>query len=190
MNRAMRRAEKKNKGKQYTSPEMRKAVGACALFSQLAMCRPHDAGPIPGDGSDLASYAIQVRTRSINNVHAALLRLTEGTSEQIDDAMILSEAMGVSVIRAIEIAGPDAKTNPVLHALHEGQKSLQNIVNRHEKWKKWEMIEAERENIALAIEWYVDIITNSTPQQMESAMGTRLRMRELAKQGKIPTEQH
>lgn len=177
----MRRAEKKQ-GKAKPSKIMKDALGACALFAQLAMCRPYDAGPIPGDGSSLADYAQQVRTRSINNVRAAMLRLTEGLTDQIDDVMILSEAFGVSSIRAIEIAGPDANTNPVLQALHDGQRALQAVVKRHGKWEKWEMLELEHDAVSLGIEWYVDIITNSTPQQMEGAMKTRLRMRELANQ--------
>lgn len=181
MNRAMRRAEKKQRS-QKPSKLMRDAVGACALFSQLAMCRPHDAGPIPGDGSNLSDYALQVRTRSINNVQAAMLRLTERSTDQIDDVMILSEALGVSSIRAIEIAGPDESTNPVLKALHDGQRALHSVVKRHGKWEKWEMLELEHDAVSLGIEWYVDIITNSTPQQMEGAMKTRLRMRELANQ--------
>ena len=186
MNRAMRRASEKQ-GKAKPSKIMKDALSACALFAQLAMCRPYDAGPIPGDGSSLADYAKQVRTRSINNVRAAMLRLTDGVTDQIDDVMILSEAFGVSSIRAIEIAGPDANTNPVLQALHDGQRALQAVVKRHGKWEKWEMLGPEREDIALGIEWYVDIMMNSTPQQMEDAMQTRLRMHELAKQGRLAT---
>ncbi|MEG0922007.1 MAG: hypothetical protein RSD57_12375 [Comamonas sp.] len=182
MNRAQRRAEAKAAKKKTVHTVIKAAQGACALFAQLAMCRPHDAGPIPGDGSNLSDYALQVRTRSINNVQAAMLRLTERSTDQIDDVMILSEALGVSSIRAIEIAGPDESTNPVLKALHDGQRALHSVVKRHGKWGEWEMLELEHDAVSLGIEWYVDIITNSTPQQMEGAMKTRLRMRELANQ--------
>ena len=180
MNRAMRRAEKKQ-GKAKPSKIVKAAVGACSFFAQLAMCRPQDAGPIPGDGSNLADYAVQVRTRSINNVRAAILRLTEGVTDKVDDAMILAEAFGVSTIRAIEIAGPDANTNPVLQALYDGQRALQAVVKRHGAWQKWEMLGPEREAVDLGVEWYVDLMLNSTPQQMEDAFQTHYRMRELLK---------
>lgn len=169
------------KAKPRPSKFHKNAMGASALFSQLAMCRPADAGPIPGDGSDLAGYANHVRTKSINNVRAALLRMTEGTTDCLDDITILAEAMGVSVIRAAEIAGNDASTNPLLAALQAGQQALNSIYTRHEKWGKWEMIAAEKDAVNDAIDLYVEVMTNSTPQQMEDAMGTRRRMIELAR---------
>lgn len=185
MNRAQRRAEAKAAKKKAVHPVIKAAQGACALFAQLAMCRPRDAGPIPGDLSDLASYALEVQTKSINNARAAQLRLLEQTTDSSEDAMIICEALGVTAVRAVEIAGPNASSNPLLAAIHSGQRALQTVTKRWERCGKWEMLQAEADAIDYAIALYVDVMQNSTPQQMEDAVGTRRRMIEMARNGTI-----
>lgn len=186
LNRAQRRAEAKAaKRKPRTSTLLQKLRGSSACLAQLAMCRPRDAGPMPGDLSDLAGYALEVQTRSINNVRAAQLRLLEQTTDSPEDAMILDEAMGITAVRAVEIAGPNAESNPLLSAIHAGQRALQSVAKRWDKWDRWEMLQAEADAIDYAIGLYVDVMENSSPQQMEDAMGTRRRMIEMARNGTL-----
>ncbi|MBB6578436.1 hypothetical protein HNP33_002518 [Comamonas odontotermitis] len=109
----------------------------------------------------------------------------DGVSTEIDDPLIVSEALGVASIRAIDIGGPDAAKNPLLEALQNGQRALQSVKTRHERFGKLEVISAETERLKYAVDLYVDVIQSSTPQQMEDAMKTRLRMRDMARAGKL-----
>lgn len=184
MNRAQRRAERKGrKGAQDLA--LQKVAGSCALFAQLAMCRGYGAGPIIGDTTNIHQSAENTLSRSIVNVRAALQRLMDGVATEIDDPLIVSEALGVASIRAIDIGGPDVGENPLLHALQDGQRVLQSVKTRHERFGKLEVISSEAERLKYAVDLYVDVIQNSTPQQMEDAMKTRLRMRDMARAGKL-----
>lgn len=190
LNRAQRRAEEKaaKSKKKKANPLLQKMAGACAVLSQLTMCRPYDAGPIPGDLSGMHETAERARARSIVNIRSALQRLIDGTSTEIDDPVIVSEALGVASVRAIDIGGKDAKKNPLLASLQDGQRVMQSVKTRHERFNKLQLTPAETDRLAYAVGLYVDVMDNSTPQQMEDAMKTRIRIREMARTGKLANQ--
>ena len=187
LNRAQRRAEEKAAKSKKKQPNqfMQSVAGACAFFSQIAMCRPYDSGAIIGDTSGMHETAERAKTRSIVNVRSALQRLIEGVSAEIDDPILISEALGVASVRAVDIGGKDAKKNPLLASLQDGQRVMQSVKTRHERFNKLQLTPAETDRLAYAVGMYVDVMDNSTPQQMEDAMKTRIRIRQMAQAGKL-----
>ena len=178
MNRAERRATKKASRSKVTFEQkvMKKMRDVSVFTSKIAMMRPYDAGPIIGDDSNMHLRAEESRDRSIRNVRSAFVRITEGTTDCPDDIVILAEAFGVSVVRSIDIAGEDVESNPLLQSLQGAQRALQAIAKRHEQWDKWQVTEPERQALDDAVTVYVEIISNSSPAQMESAMNARQRL--------------
>lgn len=179
LNRAQRRAAKKGKRstgeiafEKYKSEMYR----AAALMSQLAVCRGYGAGPVLGDVSGVHELAEKNLAQSIGNVRSAYSRLADGSSDSPQDLMILVEAFGVSVVRAIDIAGERTEGNPLLQYLHEATTVTHAIADRFERWGKWQVTHAECEALHAAIDCYVEIISNSTPAQMETAMNARTRL--------------
>lgn len=178
MNREERRAAKKASRSKVTFEQkvMKKMRDVSTFTSKIAMMRPYDAGPIIGDDSNIHLRAEESRDRSIRNVRSAFVRISEGTTDCPDDIVILAEAFGVSVVRSINIAGEDVDSNPLLQSLQGAQRALQAIAKRHEQWNKWQVTEPERLALDDAVTVYVEIITNSSPAQMESAMNARSRL--------------
>lgn len=88
---------------------------------------------------------------------------------------ILAHALGVAVIRALQIR-PDEATNPALAILKAGNAALERSIARYEATGAWGLDGAGREPLAAAVDVYAEILTNSSPAQMSKATDERLRI--------------
>ena len=121
--------------------------------------------------------------RSIKLVRDAFESLKAGTSPvgSRRDYDLVSHALGVSCIRAGQIAGTDPDDNLMLPPLTAGNAARNSVLARHRKWGKWELIAAEVETLDWAIEIYETIVRASSPEQMNAAV----ELRELALKGQF-----
>lgn len=157
-------------------------TNGAAWLNTIAECRPYSDDVLPGSwigGTQIAA----TRTKAV--VRGCFDRLKAGTTPALDtdDIDTLSHALGVSCIRAGQIAGEDAARNEMLPPLIRGNQALRTIITRRRKWGKWELLPAEVETIDWALEIYETILQASSPTQMVAAV----RLRNEALQGQVST---
>lgn len=88
---------------------------------------------------------------------------------------LLSHALGVSVIRAIQIEHCESK-NPALPILKAGTDALQRSIKRYQDSGAWGMDAKGKGELADAIEVYSQILRSSSPAQMEKATQERVKI--------------
>lgn len=167
--RAAERAARRKPAGRARDTAAHKLAGACSLLAQIEMCRPSDGTPIPGDTSVLSEYARDKLLQSINNVRAALHRLSEHASDDVYDAVLIHQALGISRVRAVGIAGP-GEDNPALPYLDAGREALEAVHERHGRTGRWGFAGPERAAVFDAVDVYEDLMRASSPQQREDAM--------------------
>lgn len=102
-------------------------------------------------------------------------RLSTGQTPAADhrDFDHLSHALGVSCVRAVQIAGESKEANTMLPPLQAGNQVLRGVLARRRKWGKWEFLAQEVAALDWAIEIYETIVLASSPAQMTNAMDLR-----------------
>ena len=143
------------------------------FLNTIMRSRGYTDAPMPEIGlhgtEDAALHAlVLVKTAMAAMVGGAT---PPGNEENFD---LLGHAFGVSCIRAGQIAGPDPEHNELLPPLIAGNVTLRHVLNRRRKWKKWEVLPAEADVLAYAVEVYETILMASSPAQMAEAVGLRL----------------
>lgn len=88
---------------------------------------------------------------------------------------VLSHALGVSVIRAIQIESSEAK-NPALPILKAWTDALQRSIKRYQDSGAWGMDAQGKADLADAIDVYSQILRSSSPAQMEKATQERVKI--------------
>ena len=144
-----------------------------AFMNSLQIARAYTEPAIPAIGM---SSTHGVALHALVLVKSALAALVGGATppgneENFD---LLGHAFGVSCIRAGQIAGPEPEQNELLPPLIAGNVALRQVLNRRRKWKKWEVLPAEAETLAYAVEIYETILMASSPLQMAHAVDLRL----------------
>lgn len=131
-----------------------------------------DDAPIPGiDGTESAVVKAEVLVR---DALAALLEHAKPLDpERTFD--ILSHAIGVSMIRALQVM-PDEGRNPALPILKGGSAALVRSIERYQDASAWGMDGPGRQQLTDAIEVYAEILRASSPAQMAKATDERLRI--------------
>lgn len=84
---------------------------------------------------------------------------------------VLAQALGVSVIRALQIQPHD---NPMLPVLKRGSDALEMAIARHESAGTWGLDGPGRIDLMEAIDIYAQILHLSSPAQMTKATDERL----------------
>lgn len=116
-------------------------------------------------------------------VHAAVLVRTAlqalvtgatppGNEEHFD---LLAHALGVSCIRAGQIAGEEVDANPMLPPLVAGNQALRRVLTRRRHTGRWRMRTDEADALREAVDLYETILLASSPQQMADAVDLRMR---------------
>lgn len=161
-------------------------TNGAAWLDTLAACQPYTDEKLPGSWLPEGTQIAATRTKAV--VRGCFERLKAGITplSDTDDVDTLSHALGVSCIRAAQIAGDAASTNEMLPPLIRGNDALRAIILRRRKWTKWEMLPAEVEIIDWALEIYETILQASSPKQMVAAV--RLRQETLKGQTAQPLE--
>lgn len=88
---------------------------------------------------------------------------------------ILSHALGVSVIRSLQIQ-PDESENPALPILKAGSDALVRAIDRYQDAGAWGMDGPGRQQLIDAIDVYAEILRNSSPAQMAQATERRMQI--------------
>ena len=171
MNRAQRRqAERaaRRKPGRARDTEHHKLIAACSFLEQITISRVSDGEPIPGDASVLAEYAQERLLESINNVRGALERLTRHATDELFDALVIHQALGIARVRAVQIGGET--DNPALPYLDAGQQAMEAVHERHQRTGKWGFAGPERQAAFDGVDVYEELMRASSPQQRSAAM--------------------
>lgn len=84
---------------------------------------------------------------------------------------VLAHALGVSLIRALQIQPLD---NPMLPILKSGTAALKRAINRYSNARKWGIDGEGRIALMEAIDLYAQILHMSSPAQMDKATQERI----------------
>lgn len=171
MNREQRRAAAKAARRQpghARDTQHHKLMSACAFLEQIAVSRVSDGEPIPGDTSVLADYAHERLLQSINYVRGALERLSNHATDDLLDALIIHQALGIARVRAVQIGGE--ADNPALPYLDAGQQALQAVHDRYQRTGQWGFGGPERQAAFDGVDVYEELMRASSPQQRTAAM--------------------
>ena len=84
---------------------------------------------------------------------------------------VLAHALGVSLIRALQIKPLD---NPMLPILKSGTAALKRAINRYSNARKWGIDGDGRIALMEAIDLYAQILHMSSPAQMDKATQERI----------------
>ena len=96
-------------------------------------------------------------------------------AEEDEPFDIMAHALGVSCIRACQIAGPVPESNAMLPPLFAANHALRRIMARRRKWGKWEMLDKDAAELDWAVEIYETILRASSPAQMTEASDLRMK---------------
>lgn len=156
------------------------------FLNTLQRCRPYTDEPIPGSCIEGTQGAAD---KARNRVNVALGTLARGAWAPEDDEQfdLLAHAVGVTVIRCIEIGGE--KDNAALIQTHKGTKALRSIKERRVRTGKWGATRPEQIAMSESLEVYEAILQASSPAQMVHATDKRAQILEAMQSMQKPTHQ-
>jgi hypothetical protein len=149
------------------------AYNAAEWLNAIGRCRPFDSEPIIG--SWLPGTA-QISTGVLVEARMAYQQIKDGLidSEYTDAFDMLAHVLGVSKIRAIEIAGEDAEVNYILPPLYAAEQAMHRVRERWESTQRWGFDGPGITEMADALDIYEAIMERSSPQQMANATQARI----------------
>ena len=109
-------------------------------------------------------------------VREAYNHIKAGVADPLDslERDRLAHAIGVSKLRAIEIAGEDPFTNHMLPIIHAAEQAVLRMDARYFKLKRWGFDGPALEAMAAMVDLYETIIQASSPAQMAAAADARM----------------
>ena len=123
---------------------------------------------LPGTQSE-ADKSLRIVKAAFN---AFKMGVVEPHSEEPLDLIVY--ALGVSCIRAGQIAGTVPSDNPMLPPLIAANAVMRKVMTRRKRFGKWEMLPAEIETLDWALEIYETILLASSPAQMAISADMRM----------------
>lgn len=152
----------------------RAVYNKAAWVNVIRHSRGYTDEPIPGfelEGTQSAAIKAELLVR--NALDALMKHRKPADCEQEFDR--LSHAVGVSMIRALQIE-PDEAKNPAIPVLKAGTLALKRAIQRYRDSGAWGLDGPGRIELPDAIEVYAEILRNSSPAQMEHATNERLKI--------------
>lgn len=155
------------------------------FLNTLQRCRPYTDEPLPGSWLEGTQDAADNARNHVNRALGALVghKLKPEESAEFD---LLAHAIGVALIRSLEIGGEDCQ--PVADC-REGAKALRSIQARRNELGKWATTRPEQLALGEAILVYEAILQASSPQQMVDATQARMKILEAMQSMQKPTHQ-
>lgn len=146
----------------------RETFNAAEWLNTIQRCSTYSTDTPPGSwchGTQSAADKALIRTR------LALQKLLDHALAPADPEPhdLLAHAIGVALIRAIEIGGADTATNPALPILTAGNAALTHVTERRRRTGQWGLAGPERAALVDAVDVYEQILMNSSPAQMSAA---------------------
>lgn len=151
------------------------SYNAAQFLNVIDRCRTYTDEPIIGgmvqEGTATAADKAELRTQAAAN--DLINHIKPIDPEEAFD--VLSHALGVSVIRAIQIE-PVEEKNPALPILKAGTLAVERSIARYQSTGAWGMDAPGKLDLADAIDVYVQILRSSSPAQMAKATNERARI--------------
>jgi hypothetical protein len=137
-----------------------------AFLNVIQNCRAYSNEPIIGSWIPGTQDAADNARNIVNRALGALVghKLKPEETAEFD---ILGHALGVALIRSLEIGGEDR--NPALEPLRAGNNALRSIRARREASGRWATTRPEQLALGEAVMIYETILQASSPEQMASA---------------------
>ena len=151
-------------------------------FNAIQRCRSYTDEPIPGmkvEGTQSAATGAMLKVRQ---AYGAML---DGSGTE-DDYDKLGHALGVSILRAIEIAGEDDFSNPMLPILKAATTAVRRSNDRYMRLKRWGFDGLAIDEVLAGVELYETILQASSPAQMTAAADQREAILEAGRAGVGP----
>lgn len=143
---------------------------AAEWLNTLTKCRPHTEGAIPGAIAKETSFdAIR---RIIIDMRLSFERIKLGTATP-EDFDRLAHATGVAKVRYAQIGGNE---NEAVTLLDIADAALVRTRNRFQQSGKWGFDGPALVEVAVGLDLYEDITTQSSPAQMHDAALERERI--------------
>lgn len=151
-----------------------KTFNGAEFLNTLQRCRPYTDEPLPGSWLEGTQDAADNARNLVNRALGALVshKLKPEESAEFD---LLAHAIGVALIRSIEIGGDDCQ--PVADC-RAGSEALRSIQNRRNTLGRWATTRPEQLALGEAILVYEAILQASSPQQMVLATQARMKILE------------
>jgi hypothetical protein len=139
-----------------------------AWCSTVQRCRPYAAESLEHMG---IADTMPAATKSMIKVREAYVSIKQRQTAPVNthDFDLLTHAMAVTTIRAIQIAGGDLAKNPMLQTVVPANAALRRLLERRRATGVWGFDGPAIDEIAQAIEIYETIISAGTPGDMLSA---------------------
>ena len=153
----------------YARKRRNAVIDTGAWVSAVQRCRPYAADSIEYMGiADTMASA----TTSMLRVREAYISIKQRNTQpgNTNDFDLLTHAMAVSTIRAIQIAGADADSNAMLQIIKPANDALRRMLERRRATGVWGFDGPGLIDVADALDVYETIITSGTPGDMLSAI--------------------
>lgn len=149
------------------------AYNGATFLNTIQRCRPYMDEPIIGSNLTGTQDACE---KAMILVRDAFVSIKSGQSPADDTRSfdILAHALGVTTLRAIDIAGQDEFENPMLPITRLGNDALERCRVRYLSLGRWGFDGPAIDQIDAAIELYETILQASSPAQMEEATVRRI----------------
>lgn len=142
-------------------------------LNTIGRCRPYTAEPVPGSWlpgtSTIADHVLAMARLSFERIKVGTTR-----PDNTEDHDMLAHILGVGMLRAIQIAGDDRTTNPMLPILDAATDAMRRLRERYESQHRWGWDGPALAEMADALDVYQTIIEASSPQQMADATDLRI----------------
>lgn len=163
--------------KTSTYSRKRQTVGmqwnGAAWLNTLQRCTGYSTESLPGSWLPGTQDAADNAVKRVQDAFSSM-RSDQTPPDNEEHFDLLAHALGVSCIRAGQIAGTVPQDNLMLPPLIAGNVALRAVFNRRRKWGKWELLAGDIEAIDYALEIYQTIVLASSPAQMSEAVDLRM----------------
>lgn len=152
-----------------------------AWLNSIALCRQYTDELIPGSDKTMTTLDIaESAMLRVRTAFDAIKNGAQGSTDHEHDHDALAHAIGVAMIRAVQIAGEDRAANPMLPILDAASDAMRRLRELYERLGRWGLDGPALLEIPEALDVYETILQASSPQQMHHA--TTLRMQILERQ--------
>jgi hypothetical protein len=140
-------------------------------FNTIQRCRAYTDEPVIGmkvEGTQTAA------TKAMLLVREAFIAIKHGTATNDGlDFDVIAHALGVAWLRAVEIAGYEATSNPMLCVIQDANEAMRRTRDRFERLTRWGFDGPAIDEVGAGIELYETILQSSSPAQMTAAADQR-----------------
>lgn len=159
--------------KRLGNPGARTFNGA-EFLNTLQRCRPYTDEPLPGSWLEGTQDAADNARNNVNRALGAMVghKLKPEDSAEFD---LLAHALGVALIRSLEIGGEHCQ--PVADC-RAGAEALRSIQARRNTLGQWGTTRPEQIALGRAVMVYEAVLQASSPAQMVDATEKRMRILE------------